>query len=65
MYQRTYTAWGTRGSDISIVGFQCSDGRPVEREIVCAIGDCNVDAGRARRLAALLIEPADELDRLQ
>jgi hypothetical protein len=60
------SGWSGHGSrplgDVSILGFQFSDGR-VERHIVDAGSPDEAD--RARQRAAALIEAADELDRLQ
>lgn len=65
---RTYTCWARQsgGFEVQIVAWQFSDGRPAERDIVFDDTDDTQDmtADRARELAALLLEAAALLDRL-
>ncbi len=63
VYHRMFTSWTHAAGDVSIVGWQFSDGR-VEREILDCGGDEPMAAAQARVRAAALIEAADELDRL-
>lgn len=63
VYQRMFTSWTHAAGDVSIVGWQFSDGR-VEREILDRGGDEPMTAAQARVRAAALIAAADQLDRL-
>jgi hypothetical protein len=74
-YGRMYSAAATRASEarsmrgerlwlVDIFGVQFEDGR-IERNITAQVDDEPMTAADARRLAAALIEAADELDALQ
>lgn len=68
VWARGYTAWRGRagGFEVQISAWQFSDGRPAERDIAFEDTDDSQDmtADRARELAALLLEAAGLLDRL-
>jgi hypothetical protein len=63
VYQRMFTSWTHSACEVSIVGWQFSDGR-VERDILDSGGDGSMTAAQAPARAAALLEAADELDRL-
>jgi hypothetical protein len=64
VYTRMFTAWADPGGDVSVLGWQFSDGR-VERHIVDTGGDNPLTAEDARQRAGALIDAAAELDRLK
>lgn len=65
---RTYTYWARQsgGFEVAISAWQFSDGRSTERDIAFEDTDDEQDmtADRARELAALLLDAADQLDHL-
>jgi hypothetical protein len=50
VYQRAFTSWESPAGDVSIFGFQFSDGR-VERHIVDIGGDSRLTSEQARQRA--------------
>ena len=66
-YSRMYSAAKLcvrASSVVNIFGWQFTDGRPTERDIMVDVTDETMTAAEARLLAAALIEAADVLDRL-
>ena len=65
VYARMFTSWADPGGEVSILGIQFSDGRPVERDIINTGGDGPMTGEQARQLAAALIAAADEAERME
>ncbi|MCV7092474.1 hypothetical protein [Mycobacterium interjectum] len=61
--QRMFTSWEHPDCEVSIFGFQFSDGR-IERHIVEIGSDNGMTAARAQQRAAALLEAADKLNGL-